>query len=94
MLAERGGGNSLRIRHMRTKLSCCLGLIDNNGQHNGTNRLLVLVPHERSHDIMRILENLCTLLPKALKMRAIKDTMAHNDRDGMMRTLLPKARII
>ncbi len=25
---------------------------------------------------MRILENLCMLLPKALKMRAIKDTMA------------------
>ncbi len=60
---------------MRTNLSCCLGLIDN-GQHKSTNRLLVLVPHERSHGIMRILENLCMLLLKALKMRAIKDTMA------------------
>ncbi len=31
---------------------------------------------ERSHGIMRIPKNLCMLLPKALKMRAIKDTMA------------------
>ncbi len=60
---------------MRTNLSCCLGLIDN-GQYKSTNRLLVVVPHERSHGIMRILKNLCMLLPKALKMRAIKDTMA------------------
>ncbi len=59
---------------MRTNLSCCLGLIDK-GQHKGTNRLLVIVPHERSQGIMRVLENLCMLLPKALKMRAIKDTM-------------------
>ncbi len=74
-----GGGSSLRPyspqRPMRTNLSCCLGLIDN-GQHKSTNRLLVLVPHERFHGIMRILENLYMLLPKALKMRAIKDTMA------------------
>ncbi len=41
---------------MRTNLSCCLGLIDN-GQYKSTNRLLVLVPHERPHGIMRILKN-------------------------------------
>ncbi len=74
-----GGGNSLRPysqrRPMRTNLSCCPGLIGN-GQYKSTNRLLVVVPHERSHGIMRILKNLCMLLPKALKMRAIKDTMA------------------
>ncbi len=78
-----GGGNSLRRRMdpysqqrpMRTNLSCCLGLIDN-GQYKSTNRLLVVVPHERPHGIMRILKTLCMLLPKALKMRAIKDTMA------------------
>ncbi len=74
-----GGGNSLRPysqqRPMRTNLSYCLGLIDN-GQYKSTNRLLVLVPHERPHAIMRILGNLGMLLPKALKMRAIKDTMA------------------
>ncbi len=34
------------------------------------------VPHERSHGITTMLENVCMLLPKALKMRAIKDTMA------------------
>ena len=39
------------------------------------NRFLFLLPHERSHGIMRILEN-ARMLPKALKMRAIKDTMA------------------
>ncbi len=44
--------------------------------NTSTNILLVVVPHERPHGIMRILENLCMLLPKALKMRAIKDTMA------------------
>ncbi len=60
---------------MRTNLSCCLGLSDN-GQYKSTNRLLVVVPHERPHGIMRILKTLCMLLPKALKMRAIKDTMA------------------
>ncbi len=62
---------------MRTNLSCCLGLIGN-GQHKSTTRRLVLVPQERSHGIMRILENSCWLLLKALKMkmRAIKDTMA------------------
>ncbi len=62
---------------MRTNLSCCLALIDN-GQYKSTNRLLVLVPHERPHGIMIILKDLCMLLPKALKMktRAIKDTMA------------------
>ncbi len=74
-----GGGNSLRpysqLRPMRTNLSCCLGPIDN-GQHKSTNRLLIVVPHERPHVIMRILNNLCMLLPKALKMRATKDTMA------------------
>ncbi len=74
-----GGENSLRPysqqRPMRTNLSCCPGLIDN-GQYKSTNRLLVVVPHERPHGIMRILKNLCMLLPKALKMRAIKDTMA------------------
>ncbi len=61
---------------MRTNLSCCLGLIDN-GQYKSTNRLLVVVPHERSHayGIMRILKNLRMLPPKALKTRAIKDTM-------------------
>ncbi len=41
-----------------------------------TNRLLVVVPHERPHGIITTLENLCMLLPKALEMRAIKDTMA------------------
>ncbi len=58
---------------MRTNLSCCrdLGLIDN-GKYKSTNRLLVVVPHERPHGIMRILKHLCMLLPKALKMRAIK----------------------
>ncbi len=74
-----GGGNSLRPysqqRPMRTNRSRCLGLMDN-GQYKSTNSLLVLVPHERPHGIMRILENLCMLLPKALKMRTIKDTMA------------------
>ncbi len=60
---------------MRTNLSIWLGLIDN-GQHKSTNRLLVLVPHDRPHGVMRIPENLCMLLPKALKMRAIKHTMA------------------
>ncbi len=60
---------------MRTNLSCCPGLIDN-GQYKSTNRLLVVVPHERPHGIMSILKNLCMPLPKALKMRAIKDTMA------------------
>ncbi len=55
---------------MRANLSCCLDLIDN-GQYKSTNRNVVLVPHERSHDIMRILENPCMLLPEALKMRAI-----------------------
>ncbi len=40
---------------MRTNLSCCLGLMDN-GQHKSTNRLLILVPPERSHGIMRSLE--------------------------------------
>ncbi len=50
-----GGGNSLRPysqqRPMRTNLSCCLGslgLIDN-GQYKSTNRLLVVVPHDRPH---------------------------------------------
>ncbi len=47
-----------------------------NGQYKSTNRLLVLVPQERPHGIMRILKNLCMLLPKALKMRAIKYTMS------------------
>ncbi len=69
-----GGGISLRPYSqqgpMRTNLSFCLGLIDN-GQYKSTNRLLVLVPHD---GIMKILENLCMSLPKALKMRAIKDT--------------------
>ncbi len=32
-------------------------------------RLLVLVPHETPHGIMRIQENLCMLLPKALKLQ-------------------------
>ncbi len=57
-LCVSGGGNSLRPysqqRPMRTNLSCCLGLTDN-GQYKSTNRLLVLVPHERPHGIMRIL---------------------------------------
>ncbi len=60
---------------MRPNLLCCLGLIDN-GRYKSTNRLLVVVPHERPHGIMRILKNLCMLLPKALKMRPIKDTVA------------------
>ena len=51
----RGGGNSLRPcrqqRPIRTNLSCCLGLIDN-GQYKSTNRLLVLLPHERPHGTM------------------------------------------
>ncbi len=70
-----GGGNSLRPysqqRPMRTNLSCCLGLIYN-GLYKSTNGLLGLVPH----GIMRILETMCMLLSKALKMRAIRDTMA------------------
>ncbi len=76
-----GGGNALRPYSqqtpMRTNLSCCPGLTDN-GSYKSTNRLLVLVPHERPHGIMRILKNLCMLPPKALKMkmRAIKDTAA------------------
>ncbi len=74
-----GGGNSLRPysqqRPMSTNLSCCLGLIDN-GQYKSTNRLLVVVPHERPHGIMRIPKIICMLLPKAPKLRAIKDTMA------------------
>ncbi len=73
-----GGGNSPRPYSQQrpmTDLSCCLGFIDN-GQQKSTNRLLIHVPYERCHGIMRILENLCMLLPKALKMRAIKDTMA------------------
>ena len=74
-----GGGNSLRPysqqRPMRTNLSCRLGLIDN-GQYKSTNRLPVVVPHGRPHGIMKILKNLCMLLPKALTLRAIKDTMA------------------
>ena len=69
-----GGGNSLRPysqqRPLRTNLAWCLGLIDN-GQQKGKDRLLVLVPNERPHGIMRILENLHMLLPKALKTRAI-----------------------
>ncbi len=73
-----GGGDSLRPysqqRPMRPNLSCCLGLIAN-GQHKNPNRFLVLVPHERSHGIMRILKNICMLLLKPLKTRAIKDTM-------------------
>ncbi len=60
---------------MRTNLSWCLGLIVK-GQHKSTKRLLFLVPHERSHGIMRTLENLCMLLPKDLKLRAIENTMA------------------
>ncbi len=80
VLIGGGGGNSLRPdvwimdpysqqRPMRTNLSCCLGLIDN-GQYKSTNRLLVVVPL-RPHGIMRILKNVCMLLPKALKMRAL-----------------------
>ncbi len=45
-------------RRMRTNFSCCLGLIDS-GQHKSTHRLLVLVPHEKSQDTMRIFKNLC-----------------------------------
>ncbi len=56
-------------------VSWCLGLIVN-GQQKSAQRLLLLVPHERSHGIMRTLANLCMLLPKVLKMRAMKDTMA------------------
>ena len=73
------GGNFLcpysQQRPMSTNLACCLGLMDNS-QHKSTSRLLFLVPHERSHGTMRILENPCMLLLKALKMRAIKYTMA------------------
>ena len=43
-----------------------------NGQHKST-RLLVLVPHERPHGTMRMLEKHCRLLPEVHKMRAIKD---------------------
>ncbi len=80
-VSSGGGGSSLypysQQRPMRTNLSCCLGLIDN-GQYKSTNKLLVVVPHEKPHGIMRILKNLCMLLPKALKMkmRATEDTMA------------------
>ncbi len=37
-----------------------------------------------SHGIMRTLENLCTLLPKALKRRAKKDTMASSPPIALM----------
>ncbi len=38
--------------------------------------VLVLVPHERPHGIVRILDHCSTLLPKALEMCTFKDTMA------------------
>ena len=63
---------------MRTNPSCSLGLIDN-GQQKSTDRLLVLVPHERPHGIMRILKNLYILLPKALKTRDVKHTMEEEE---------------
>ncbi len=69
---------------IRTSPSCCLGLIGN-GQHNSKNRLLSFLPHERSHGIMRIPENLCMLLPNALKMRATKNTAIYWHRDGALR---------
>ncbi len=59
-------------------LSEARALIDN-GQHKSTyklRRILFLVPNDGPLGIMRILEDLCMLLPKALKIRAIKDTMA------------------
>ncbi len=34
------------------------------------------MPHDKPHGVMRIPENQCMLLPKAQKMRAIKQTMA------------------
>ncbi len=33
------------------------------------------MPHEASHDTMRILEKLCMLLPKLLKLRAIQEQL-------------------
>ncbi len=56
-----------------------LGL-SGNGQHKSTNRRLVNMPHERSHGVMRILENFCMQLPKALKIRAIKDIVPRGAR--------------
>ncbi len=74
-----GGGNALRPyspqRHMRTILSSSLGLIGS-GQHKSTNRLLSLVPHDRPHGTMTILDNFGRLLREASKMGAIKDKMA------------------
>ncbi len=75
LLLRRNSSPFSQRRSMRTNLSWSLGLIDN-GQHKSANRLLVLVPHETPHGIMRTLENLCILLPKALKMKEIKDTTA------------------
>ncbi len=40
-----------------TETYICLGLIDD-GQHKSTNRLLVLVPHDRPHGVMRIHQGL------------------------------------
>ncbi len=80
---------------MRTNLSSCLGLIDN-GQYKSTKRLLVLMPHERPHGIMRILEILCMLLPKALKMRerrklriSIQPAKNETAQDELMPWMLP-----
>ncbi len=73
------GGDTLcaysQQRPMGTNLSCCLGLIDK-GQRKSTDRLLVLVPHERPHGIMRLLENIRMLQLRALKVRVIKNTVA------------------
>ncbi len=57
---------------MRTTVSSCLGLSDN-GKYKS--RPLVLVPYDRPQSIMTILEGFCILLPKALQIRAIKDTL-------------------
>ncbi len=71
---------------MRTTLSGCLGLSDD-GQHKGTSKLLVIVPHATPHGTMRVLEKLCMLLPEALKMRAINDTMVLIVRCGSCQVL-------
>ncbi len=52
---------------MRTNLPCCLGAIDND--HNKTPVPCALMWHHENPG------ESCMLLPKALKLRSIKDTM-------------------
>ncbi len=86
-----GGGNSLRPysqqRPMRTNLALCPRLFDN-GQHRSTNRLLVLVPHERPHCIMRILmANLSNSLCNSARAAMMKHHLAMCKRDRAVLSL-------